>query len=108
MDTHKEVKLFEGVYVTDFRKDAELKGLSEPIQPEIKDLNLILDKITSNESKINMLIFSNDAMQEEQGWEADMDFREAIEDNFTIMLRLSQEMKEWIVQIFSLNYKPEN
>ena len=45
---HKEVKLGEGVYVTDFRKEGELKGLSEPTQPEIKDLNLILDKITNN------------------------------------------------------------
>ena len=47
-------------------------------------------------------------MQEEEDWSNDPDFVEAIEENFSIMLRFSEEMKEWIVQIFALNYKPDN
>lgn len=71
---HPEIKLSEGVYVTDFRKSAELKGIAEPAQPQVKDLGLLIDKITNNESKIKQLIFSNQAMQEEQDWEKEPDF----------------------------------
>ena len=45
---HKEIKIADGVYVADFRKDGEMKGISEPVQPEIKDLGLIIDKLNSN------------------------------------------------------------
>lgn len=66
---HSEIKISEGIYVTDFRPNASLEGVSEPTQPDLKDLGLLLDKIHNNETKINQLIFSNSAMQEEDNWQ---------------------------------------
>ena len=66
---HSEIKISEGIYVTDFRPNANLEGVSEPTQPDLKDLGLLLDKIHNNETKINQLIFSNSAMQEEDNWQ---------------------------------------
>lgn len=68
---HQEIKLSEGVYVTNFRKDEQLSGLSEKKKEETKDLGLLLDQIQSLELKISKLVESNDLIKEEENWETD-------------------------------------
>lgn len=47
-------------------------------------------------------------MKEEQDWESDQIILEAIEENYSLMIKFSGEMKEWIVDLYSLKYKPES
>lgn len=65
---HQEIKLSEGVYVTNFKKDEELSGLKEKKKEETKDLGLLMDQIHALELKISKLIESNDLIKEEDSW----------------------------------------
>lgn len=49
----------------------------------------MIDKVITNDSKINHLMYSNDAIMEEEGWETDADFLEAIEENYELMLKFN-------------------
>ena len=60
--THQEIKISDGVYITDFRKGQALKGLDDKIHssnPLTKDLGLLLDELKNLESRVSQLIFSN-------------------------------------------------
>jgi hypothetical protein len=53
-------------------------------------------------------MFSIGAIQEEEGWERDSDFLEAVNEDFQHIIRFSEEMKEGVIELASTNYKPEN
>lgn len=45
---HREIQISEGVYVTDFRPNRELKGINTQPEAKAKDVGLLLDKIACN------------------------------------------------------------
>ena len=46
-------------------------------------------------------------IKEEEEWEKDPDFKEAVEDDLAVIIRMSAEMKEKVLWLFSLKYQPE-
>jgi hypothetical protein len=52
------------------------------------------------------LIFSIEAIQDENGWEADSEFVEAINEDYEKIIEFSAQMKELVVELASLKYKP--
>ena len=53
-----------------------------------------------------MLEFSIGEIKAEEGWQEDADFVEAVEDNWKVVVRLSRQMKEAVLKLAELKYKP--
>ena len=105
--SHQEIQIAPGVYVTDFRPGGELKGLEKPKEQLTNDVGLLLDGCLTLESKSCQLQFTIDEIKKEEDWEKDGDFREAVEDNWKVLFRFCEEMRENIVKLADLKYQPE-
>jgi len=47
-----------------------------------------------------MLEYSIEEIKQEESWELDGDFREAVEDNWAVVIRLSSQMKEKVLKLY--------
>ena len=57
------------------------------------DVGLLLDDCNHLESKSKMLLFTIEEIKKEEEWEKDGDFREAVEENWGVLINFSGKMK---------------
>lgn len=55
-----------------------------------------------------MLEYSIEEIKKEEQWHNDPDYMEAVEDNWKVLLRLCQEMKEKILKLYDLKFQPSD
>jgi L-rhamnose isomerase len=55
-----------------------------------------------------MLEYSINEIKSEEKWEEDPDFKEAVEEDWKVIVRLCKEMKEKILRLYELKYHPED
>jgi hypothetical protein len=78
-----------------------------PKEELTNDVGLLLDDCHALESKSKMLEFTIEEIKGEEGWEQDGDFRDAVEENWGVLVKFCQKMKEKILKLMELKYHPE-